>query len=252
MRWSRSIRPWPRRRPEQDPRAVGITFVDVLFALVVAEILEPLRRFDDLPVAGVVHLGLAGVLVLTSWIGYHNSWNRPSYFIRFPNWPLAQFLIDVALVVVYWLMAVNAEGVAPQATTPPSAAPEAVLVACSFVLYACWDWVGVRIRMSDAYLHRPLAKDAPKRRRVTQVCAGLSLVVAGATFVLNPDSGTSVILVDSMLGVLLIGYRFAKEYVTDPRASDVEEEDLVLGFRRAVGDLEKLAERFKMSGRMSG
>jgi hypothetical protein len=50
------------------------------------------------------------VLTVTNWIGYHNSWNRPRYFIRFANLTLWQFVIDVLLVIAYWLGDVSAEG----------------------------------------------------------------------------------------------------------------------------------------------
>lgn len=99
-----------RRPTEKDERLVGLSFIEVLFAIVVARALDPLADFPKLPGVGLSHLAVAGVLTIASWIGYHNSWNRPRYFIRFPNLPLGQFLVDAALVVTYWLTAVWAEG----------------------------------------------------------------------------------------------------------------------------------------------
>lgn len=85
-------RHWTKRPPELDPRHVGLTFVDVLFALVMQQVIMPFAVAPRPPAAGVTQLVLAGVLTITSWIGYHSSWNRPRYFIRFPNLPLWQFV----------------------------------------------------------------------------------------------------------------------------------------------------------------
>src|SRR5687768_511976 len=64
-------RPWPLARITKpgkvDPGETGISFVDVLFALVIAEGFEPLRDWDQLPNAGRWHLGVAVALTLTSW-----------------------------------------------------------------------------------------------------------------------------------------------------------------------------------------
>jgi hypothetical protein len=211
------LRPWPQRPPEEDPKAVGITFVDVLFALVIARVLEPFAGATSVTGPGVMHLVLAGVLTLTSWIGYHNSLNRPQYFIRFPNLPLFQFLIDVALVVVYWLTAVAVE----QPGETPSPTSESILVAISFGLYSLWDFVGYRIRRDVRYYKRPLERHVPARRGVTLWCFLVSTVVAVFVIVGWPSGATAVYVVDAILVGLLVAYRVLKEYVTqdDPFAN---------------------------------
>ena len=65
-----------------DEEKVGITFVDLLFALVVGEILTPLQRWWTIPATGWSHLAVALVLAVASWIGYHTSANRPRYSIK--------------------------------------------------------------------------------------------------------------------------------------------------------------------------
>lgn len=121
------------------------------------------------------------VLTLTSWIGYHNSANRPRYLIGFPNLPLLQFLLDIFMVVLYWLTAVTAERVVidpdgVRHVESASASQEAMFVAIAFVLYVVWDIVGLAIRRNDNYQDRPLTEDDPQRRRVTWwFASGLSL-----------------------------------------------------------------------------
>ena len=208
---------WPEQPAVKDKASVGVTFVDVLFALVVGLVLEP---FADprLPTGpAVAHLLVAGVLLLTSWIGYHNSHNRPTYLIRFPNLPLLQFLLDIAMVVVYWLTASTAE-IAPRSSTP-SARPETLLVVAAFTLYVSWDWVAFRIRKADNYAERPLEKAQSSRRWVTRVClllALLGLLIAWGVAGVGSSSWTYAI--DAYLVVVLVGSRLLKEYVTPPNA----------------------------------
>jgi hypothetical protein len=142
--------------PDPDPGKVGISFVDVLFALVVGEVLSPLRRWWTIPGPGWSHLVLAAVLVLTSWIGYHNSTNRPKYEIAFVNLPLWQFVLDISMVIAYWFTATSAElpEHSPVMDLPAprgSAVPEAILVAVCFLLYVLWDEVGRQIKKSSLY-----------------------------------------------------------------------------------------------------
>jgi uncharacterized membrane protein len=216
------VHPWPNRPPEEDKRSVGISFVDVLFALVIARVLEPFSDVDQLSGPGVLQLVLAGVITLTSWIGYHNSLNRPTYFIRFPNLPLFQFLIDVTLVVAYWFTAVTAEhtvrtvvhGVVRYVPERPSAVPEAALIFFCFALYRAWDFVGLLVRRNSAYTRRPEEGDVPARRSVTTVCLVAAGVIFAAVLALGADTAPAVYAIDGLLIALVLVFRFLKEYVT--------------------------------------
>src|SRR5438874_975008 len=124
----------PKRTPKSDPTHVGITFVDVLFALVVARVLDPWANRSLITWPGAWQLGLAGAITVTSWVGYHTSANRPSYRIQFPNLPLFQFLIDISLVVAYWMTAATAEvrSVSNEPLPRATALPETLFVMISF------------------------------------------------------------------------------------------------------------------------
>lgn len=201
-----------RHRPTSiDETRVGLSFIEVLFALVVARALDPLADFSSIPGVGLSHLGVTFVLTVTSWIGYHNSWNRPRYFIRFANLPLWQFVIDTLLVITYWFSAVSAEGTGTDLGRGLSARPEASCVAISFVLYCLWDAVGYAIRASDLYEKSPPSRDVPRRRYVTIICAIAAVVIAGVVWRTDPATTGAVIAVDTLLIVLILVFRFGKE-----------------------------------------
>jgi hypothetical protein len=211
----------PRRQPQVDRRLVGISFVDVLFALVVAEALEPIKHWRTIPAVGWSHLALVIVLVITSWVGYHNSFNRPTYFIRFPNLPLWQFLIDICLVIVYWVAAVSAEGSGNPIVKKPAAWPEAAAVAASFGLYVIWDRIGKAVRDDDRYAARRKDRDVPERRRVTKRCLVAAAVILVAVLAVRPDSRLCIIAVDVVLIALLIIFRVTKERAGTPKVDYV-------------------------------
>jgi hypothetical protein len=72
------LKHWHDRLPGFDESKVGITFVDVLFALVMERVLSPFAS-NPVPSGPVIaQLVVAGTLTVTSWIGYHSSWNRPA------------------------------------------------------------------------------------------------------------------------------------------------------------------------------
>ena len=137
--------------PKVDPGHVGVTFVDVLFALVVGYMLTPLATWWKIPWSGWGDLGVAAVLTLTSWIGYHNSSSNPKWVISFPNLPLLVFVLDITMVVVYACSVFVAASITPGASQSPHMLPEAVVVAVSFLLYCLWDWANLKIKGAGAY-----------------------------------------------------------------------------------------------------
>jgi hypothetical protein len=206
----------PRRPHQLDDKLVGITFIDVLFALVIGQLLQPFATTRHVPLAGMAHLLVGGVVTIGSWIGYHNSLSRPHYVIRFVNLPLAQFLIDIALVVVYWLLAITAEGANPAIPRPTSAVPEARYVAVAFLLYGAWDLVALRIRRVEAAASAATGTDVPARRRVTYGFAVVSLLSWGLLSWMDPRSTAIVVVADAGLIVVAVAYRMAKEWVDAP------------------------------------
>jgi hypothetical protein len=196
-----------------------------------------------IPQAGWWHLTVAVVLTLMSWVGYHNSVNRPRFVIGFPNLPLVQFVLDIAMVVVYGLAVFSVETATNRGQRVHTTLwPEAVLVSIAFVLYALWDRVALTVRKTVAYRdeweramnERPDLGLKPmrsaddgfdrKRRHVTYWCAlfaaGLAVgaVAVDAAAAAEPPT-IAVAVIDGGLILLLLGYRLAKEFVSEPRTA---------------------------------
>lgn len=234
-----------------DRSQVGITFIDVLFALVVGQILGPLVAWDELPSTAFFHMAVAFVLTVASWIGYHNSFNRPHYFIGFVNLPLWQFCVDALLVIVYWWTAIYIEGRyafgSGEVERLPSAKPETLFVAASFLLYVVWDDIAKRMRYSDRYKLFGEDLDKGRRRTVSQVCFGLSVIIALMAWWTDPSSTLWICLIDITLIVLLIGYRVAKETVGGrPRIKD--EETLEDDFEIVLDRVERIQRQLRERG----
>jgi hypothetical protein len=207
-----------------DERSVGIGFVDVLFALVIGKVLASVgwNGLHQLTRTELANLGVATVITLASWIGYHNSYNRPKFKIRFFNLPLAQFSLDIMMVFVYWLLASVAT------SDPLSRHPAAVtagLVFVTFVLYVLWDLVGILIGAQEKPYQKLLQpverwKGFQWDRYVpTWIATTLAFVLWRAA-VANPGPRWSY-LVDVLLVCIALGFRVAKDIKpgnrTEPR-----------------------------------
>lgn len=206
----------PIRPPKIDPSSIGVTFVDVLFALTVGKLLDAAAGGELTPTA-IAHLSVGAVLTIASWVGYHNSVNRVRYFLRFWNLPTALFLIDVALVCDYWLVPVTVQN-EMSGDSQPSAFWTTLLVAIAAFLYVAWDLVALRIRKSDKYRERPDERDIPGRRYAS---FGLLTVAVGLLAIVcctQPHTTAPIIWVDVALVLSLLGYRTVKERVTPPEA----------------------------------
>lgn len=209
--------------PKLDERSVGIGFVDVLFALVMGQILSSVnwsalysadwRELLGRPHPRIANLIVATVVTLASWIGYHNSANRPRFKIRFVNWPLFQFVLDIVLVLDYWLLATLAAG---RLGATPSNRLTAFLVFLAFVLYALWDLVSFFIGRQRKYQDLiPSPEDRWKgynvrRNAITWSCVLVSLVAWQVAMRLT-ESTTSVYWIDFWLVGIAVAFRVAKD-----------------------------------------
>jgi uncharacterized membrane protein len=128
--------------PKIDRTTIGISFVDILFALVVGQVLDPVAKWAIDPVkyslssATFLNLAVALMLTITSWIGYHNSANRARFTLRFVNVELVKFSLDIAMVVLYFVLAAYA------VRLPLNLRPETLLVFVAFCFYFLWDMAG--------------------------------------------------------------------------------------------------------------
>jgi predicted RNase H-like HicB family nuclease len=219
--------------PELDRASVGVSFVDILFALAVGQILMPIAVWaqaqdpqkSSLPLVNWLHLGVAFTITIASWIGYHESANRAGFQPRFFNVEFVKLLLDIAMVAVYFVLAAFA------ARLPAQIRPETSLVLAAFVLYAFWDLAAVYQKGNKDY--KDVWTDAFSDSARTDVNKAWSptdwgrvwatfvcLVVSGAvclytwTVASQHVSRTFSIVIDCGLLVLLLFYRKLKQWLS--------------------------------------
>lgn len=141
------------REPADDGLHFG--FVELLFSLAVAEIAVRFATvIDEAKVlwlnwncwAGYAHLLLALFVITTSWIGWGKSFSshRDSKLNSVFTLDFAELLIDVGLVITYFVLVHRAETVVNASgniSTSPSIGPEAICIPTIFTLYLLWDIV---------------------------------------------------------------------------------------------------------------
>lgn len=196
----------------QDDKDVGISFVDILFALVVGQALMALNRVGAMPAAGRSHLIFASVLTITSWIGYHRSAHRYAGDIGFDIFDpvqrvaLAKLLLDIILVVLYWVAVQTTEWGFSGDHQSPSWGWSTGIATASFCIYVLWD-----------YLSWIAPRDGPRGlwrspRRLASVFAAIcSIVILLIAASLDPRTNIGVTVINCILILLAVGYRILKD-----------------------------------------
>ena len=217
----------PMARPELDPATVGISFVDILFALAAGVALAPLQSWASntakhhLPPSEIANVVVALALILGSFIGYHNSANRPRFKIRFVNVSFVKFTLDIAVVVVYFLVAGFASA------SPSSIRDESLLITIAFALYLLWDIAGWYEASDPRYENswniafknqaRPdVTTPWTPMNRTRAIPTAVGLVLSAGIFWYAstgpvPPSKDSVLVVDAFFVSILFGYRLSKD-----------------------------------------
>ncbi len=118
----------------------GLTFTDILFGLVIAEIFMRLQNWGVLPWINRWQLITATALVLGSWIGFRRSRNRTRYELKFFNLPFARFLLDQTMVLLYFRIATLTPNGAPFGVDATKLVHKTTLsLLIVFGLYLFWD-----------------------------------------------------------------------------------------------------------------
>ena len=207
---SKFLEPWfrPIFKPIRDTKT-GISFIDILFALVIGQVLLEVRWPSLYPVITTGHASMlvAAFVTIASWIGYNNSHNKPQYRIQFINWPLIQFFIDISLVFFYWLMVIAAEDDGHDGSSP---AVLAKLLLFIFSLYILWDITSWRISKYES------ESSQSARRRIHRflITLGSTVLSAVAWWVASTIEMTAraEYWIDSALILISLGFRFAKDW----------------------------------------
>ena len=220
--------------PKLDAATIGISFVDILFALAAGQVLDPIKNWAEdpktnpLPFFVWTQLGVVLILILTSWVGYHSSANRPRFRLHFFNSELVKFTLDVAMVFVYFAAAAVAARIAPTLTVLT------LTISVSFLLYSLWDIVGAIQKGGVGNLYEQewqRVKAMPERPDVFEnweptqwkrIYITFIWLVITATFflatiwitALHHPTSSAVVVADAVAAFVLITYRVAKDSVT--------------------------------------
>lgn len=204
--------PQPANPPQPDDE-VGINFIDILFALVVGEALLALNRVLQMPAAGVSHLIFAGVLTITSWIGYHLSAHRYigaiSFNVRVPAGlvHLAKFTLDVILVILYWVAVQTTEWGFSDKGQSPSWRWSTAIATSVFGIYVLWDLLAWRGQGDGR------GSWINSRRVVSVMFFIIMLIVLEVAELWSPTSDYGVTFINIILIIVTILYRVAKDSI---------------------------------------
>jgi hypothetical protein len=211
--------------PTVSTQSTALTFTDILFGFVIKELFSRLQYWDTQP--SVVHwqLILGVTLVLGSWIGFRRSLARSNYELKFFNLPLLRFVLDQAMVFIYFRISV----LIPEAPNPKVMPVTLVQtttrwVAIIFGLYLLWDVLGVLMSILPKSRYKKIDQGTKAMTSesfspnwpgvlITLVSGGLMAIV----YALAADTGSHNSNVDVLLVVAIIAllvYRFAKEVRT--------------------------------------
>jgi hypothetical protein len=167
-------------------------FVDVLYALVASSILTVVVNHREmLGAAGDAHLALAGLVVVTSWVGYHNSADRLQECKKLLSIGFAQLAVDLLLLSGYAALVVTTDN---QGGWGQSALPQTILLSLVFLGFVAWDLLS----RGGGWNHLTAT---------SATFLGVMLAVLVVVLVWRPD-GPAVIAADCVLAAVVIVYRF--------------------------------------------
>lgn len=199
--------------PQFVERDVGGTFLDLLFGFVVADIFQQAVS-SGFSGARTAQLILAGVVTITSWLGYHQSRGRTPFRLEYFNLPMLQFTVHLGLIVVFFRLAERSEPIGP--TRSATAVPESILVVVTFALYTTWETSSKVVwrtrRYLDALPRTPkwdaLRADPEVHITPTAVFTVVAVAFTAAIWIFDPRGSSTVVAVDCIWLVFVVGHRY--------------------------------------------
>jgi len=196
---------------DQSSTQLHLTFVEMLFALAIGQVaidvgsLVILQMQDSIDLGtslpAYCHLLLATIVIATSWVGWRNSEVSGSRIGSVFCWDFVELLVDVFLVICYFLLARLAElPTGSSKTIVPDASPETRMIVIVMVAYVVSDLLSCRGGHWSKLKLRVWA-------------SGVSLVIsciALRVLPLDSDNRKSVILRDCALLGLVFLFRAMK------------------------------------------
>src|SRR5262249_21427024 len=90
----------------EDTNDTALRFTDVLFGFALKEIVTRLIEWEQLTTATKLHLVLAALTILGSYVGFRNSQKRGRFKLRFLNLATLRFGLDQVMVFFYFWLAI--------------------------------------------------------------------------------------------------------------------------------------------------
>jgi len=190
---------------QYDASKTSLTFTDVIFGLVITQIFIQAVPYSKLSPEVLLHLGLALVVVIGSYIGYRKSLKRRDVPLSFFSWPLIRFGLDLAMIFCYYLLAVT-----PNTGTNPASATvdpkfDAAVLLIIFALYVLWDVISWIMDISGYVVIFKWP-----RAVITIVGLVLCVVVLWVSHHLG-RTGNETLGIDAALIAIVLAYRWAKD-----------------------------------------
>lgn len=197
-------------------RDIGFIFVQLLFALTVAEIARKTAQLCEvtnleLKVHGFGQLVLALIVVASSWVGWANSPASQDWAIkRTLSRRFVVLLADVTLVVLYFILISGVKAQDDQKAIALSARAETWAMLAIFIGYGVWD-ILTKLWPKESR-HHYLA-----RGWVTWVCTILALVTH--LILGNKTTLSGVLGTDAVLILIVLSFRASKDLPVGERFS---------------------------------
>ncbi len=211
---------------------VHLTFVEFLFSLAAAEIAVSYATVFDTGadwwswnfLALNSHMLMSLVLIAASYLGWQKSeisHRDTSQISSLISWEFLELLLDVVLVVVYFILVHLSEipvlepsaAAGTAATIRVSLIPEALCVPFVFIMYLVWDVISKLPSRIDRKTGKPFGPGKLFRRgRISCVVATMSVTMS-AVFWDREATAQDVIAFDLAVIGLVVLFRELKEHV---------------------------------------
>lgn len=213
----------------EDLSDTGLQFTDVLFGFALSEIVLRLVKWTQLTNAARMHLGLAAITILGSYIGFRNSQKRGRFRLRFFNLVTLRFLFDQTMVFFYFWLALyiplDEDKTTGTLTRIPDARDllrfDARVVFGIFALYLGWDLISQWMAASGKYFTQKATAGPPPTSEVRLEAKGYRTMttgfgVAAALAVLIFTHSKEPADAEAMAGIIglisiMVGYRMVKD-----------------------------------------
>jgi hypothetical protein len=201
------------------PRDLRFIFVQLLFSLTAA---DTARQFSELALKegtwdtapAYAHLFLAGMVIITSWVGWLISEaSRDLTVEEIFNWPFVVLLVDVGLVFLYFLLVHGAEVPKSGKQVEPSASNETTTLAIIFIGYFVWDLLTKAVIAPPdcdlSFWQRCKSGRMQERGSISLYC--MILAILAWFFLRSVGTLAGVLIVDASLLCLVFLFRAWKE-----------------------------------------